>query len=118
MLICGASVVKIASLQANTEYRNYEASDTAVKHFWAALETFTQAELRLFLRFFSGRSRAPADKTWGMKLLLMKSNRGDSHLPVAHTCQASIEWPNYSTEEIATDKLRKAILLCGSMENY
>jgi len=51
-----------------------------------------------------------------MKLHTLECSDPDSHLPVTHTCFFSMEWPKYSSEEVARQKLLYAITNCVDMD--
>ena len=44
-----------------------------------------------------------------MKLHTLEANPPDGHFPVSHTCFFSMEWPRYTSFEIARTKLLYAI---------
>ena len=71
---------------------------------------------RLFLKFIWGRNRLPlTEDDWGeqhMRIHTLETRRPDGHFPVAHTCFFSIEWPQYSSQQVAFDKLLYAINNC------
>ena len=56
--VCGSPEVDLSILKANTNYR-VAADSQQVRLFWRALESFSNEERRLFLRFAWGRSRLP-----------------------------------------------------------
>ena len=43
-------------------------------------------------------------------------HRPDGHFPVSHTCFFSLEWPRYSSVEVARAKLLYAIANCTDMD--
>ena len=77
-------------------------------------------ERRQFLTFAWGRNRLPlTDADWAgntMKLHTLETPKPNTHMPVAHTCFFSIEWPKYSNKEIAHAKLLYAIRNCKAID--
>jgi hypothetical protein len=52
VLVCGVPHIDIALLKKHSAYRNgLDAGHPLVRAFWAALESYTQDERRLFLRW-------------------------------------------------------------------
>ena len=50
------------------------------------------------------RRLPPTEEEWGeqcMKIHTLETRSPDAHLPVSHTCFFSMEWPRYSSLEIA-----------------
>jgi hypothetical protein len=44
------------------------------------------------------------------------SHKGDTALPVSHTCFFTIDMPNYTTEEIFKKRLTTAMEFCGEID--
>lgn len=107
-LVVGSSEIDIAVLKAHTQYnsRRFEASAT-VKHFWTVLESFTNDERAMFVRFTWGRSRLPRSGRWENQFTIVKCGTDTDRLPVAHTCFFQLDLPPYETE----DDLRMKLLL-------
>jgi len=107
-LVVGSSEIDIGVLKAHTTYgsRSFERSAT-VKHFWAVLESFTNEERAMFVRFAWGRSRLPRSGHWDNNFTLMRCGVDPNRLPVAHTCFFQLDLPPYRTE----DELRERLLL-------
>uniref|UniRef100_A0A7S4SXW0 HECT-type E3 ubiquitin transferase n=1 Tax=Alexandrium monilatum TaxID=311494 RepID=A0A7S4SXW0_9DINO len=114
--VVGVSHIDVALLRKKTIYEGYEQGDPAVGRFWAALESFSQDELRSFLHFTWGRSRLPpeASDKWGPGFKISRAGRSDM-LPLAHTCFFQLELPAYDTQEVMKDKLLFAVQNCISM---
>lgn len=74
--------------------------------FWKVMESLTEKEQSMFIRFAWGRSRLPPLKEFTTK---MRLTPGDGRLPVAHTCFFSIEMPDYANEEEMRHGLLTAI---------
>ena len=65
--------------------------------------------VKMFLKFVTGSSLIPVDKSgWRIKI---SSQNNEDNLPVSHTCFFTIEIPFYKTYEILCEKLDKAIEL-------
>jgi len=74
--------------------------------FWKVMESLTEKEQSMFIRFAWGRSRLPPPKEFTTK---MRLTPGEGRLPVAHTCFFSIELPSYENEEEMRHGLLTAI---------
>lgn len=56
---CGKPTLDIEILKRNTEYQNYREEDELIINFWKALESFTNEEKVMYLKYVWGRSRLP-----------------------------------------------------------
>jgi len=117
-LVCGQNEIDVARIRSNTRYlRPFSAAHPAVRIFWQALETFTQAERVMFIQFAWGRSRLPPAGSWsesdrcilGPIALSSRRREGGRALPLAHTCFFQVELPEYESVEQARDKLLMAL---------
>jgi hypothetical protein len=118
--VTGSSKMDIDLLKKHTEYSSCSESDTHIGFFWEALESFSEEDKSLFLRFVWGRSRLPnnsAGFTQPFKLCPM--NRGgnpDQLLPMAHTCFFQLDIPAYTTLEACKSKMMYAVQNCRAMD--
>eukprot|EP00160_Parvularia_atlantis_P017585 Unigene6109_Nuclearia_a/m.18764 Unigene6109_Nuclearia_a/g.18764 ORF Unigene6109_Nuclearia_a/g.18764 Unigene6109_Nuclearia_a/m.18764 type:complete len:123 (-) Unigene6109_Nuclearia_a:83-451(-) len=94
------------------------------EYFWAALESFTDAERSLFLTFVWGRSSLPSTESEFDRTLQQQSINhfevivmgGTNQLPVSHTCFFKLDLPPYETQEKMTAKLKYAIHHCKAID--
>lgn len=68
------------------------------------------------LRFVWGRARLPRG-AWSHSFNLQASGRSTDSIPVSHTCFASLELPQYESEELLRAKLKIAMESLGVMLN-
>ena len=118
---CGAPDIDIANLRRHTRYGvSVDPADHHVHLLWQVLEAFSDEQRSRFLTFIWARNRLPqTDEEWGeqcMKIHTLEATPPDGHLPVSHTCFFSMEWPRYTTFEVARDKLLYAINNCTDMD--
>ena len=125
LMTCGAPDIDIPTLRRHTRYgvsvnmRDGKPVDAHVHMLWQVLDSFTPELRSKFLTFIWGRNRLPSDEEWGeqsMKIHTLEAVPADAHFPVTHTCFFSIEWPRYSSFEVARAKLLYAILHCTDMD--
>jgi len=117
--VCGNPNISVADLKANCRYGDgLSSSSPSVNHMWAALSTFTDEERSRFLRFITGRKRLPSPF-----IVFRASSEGgtlsrslNSILPSASTCGSNLFLPEYTTADIATEKLRYAIYNCIAID--
>eukprot|EP00002_Diphylleia_rotans_P009903 TRINITY_DN2025_c0_g1_i6.p1 TRINITY_DN2025_c0_g1~~TRINITY_DN2025_c0_g1_i6.p1 ORF type:complete len:3715 (-),score=578.80 TRINITY_DN2025_c0_g1_i6:350-11494(-) len=119
--VCGHPDVDLNLLKMHTRYRdNITPSDPIVGYFWNALESFSQSQRRLFLRFASGRERLPSAAEFRqqdeMKFGKLMVENPDMDFPRAQTCFFSIEIPDYSSETILRERLLQAITTCFDID--
>jgi hypothetical protein len=105
--VAGKPEVDLRLLRAHTDYEGYRVTDPTITFFWRALESFTQEERCLFIRFAWGRVRLPTGRRWPKRFKITRRSAADvGSLPLAHTCFFSVEIPPYPTEE----RMRSALL--------
>ena len=79
---------------------NLSESSECVKLLWMVLAQFTSDERSRFLRFVTGRKRPPAPFT------VAKAGGEQDSLPHASTCASTLFLSDYSSFDVARDKLR------------
>lgn len=120
-LVCGHSDINIDVLKHVVRYRELNEQSEVVRWFWHTLESFSNEEKVLFMRFVSGRSRLPANPAdISQRFQLMKVDRAIDGLPTAQTCFFQLRLPPYSSRDALASKLRYAIQHCKciDMDNY
>ncbi|CAA7268561.1 unnamed protein product [Cyclocybe aegerita] len=104
--------ISVDDLRANTSYGGlYESAHPTILIFWNVLSTFSQADLRAFLRFVTSCSRPPL---LGFRELrpgfAIRDAGGDqARLPSASTCVNLLKLPRYESSQLLKEKLLKAI---------
>ncbi|KAH0501347.1 E3 ubiquitin-protein ligase HERC2 [Microtus ochrogaster] len=89
--------------------------------FWEVMESFSNTERSLFLRFVWGRTRLPrtiADFR-GRDFVIQvldKYNPPDHFLPESYTCFFLLKLPRYSCKHVLEEKLKYAIHFCKSID--
>ena len=120
LMVCGRPTIDVELLKENTEYGELlNATTPLVLRFWRVLRELSEYERQLYLRFVWGRSRLPlssAEFPRKHKINILQKTNPDDYFPVAHTCFFSIDWPNYSTDEVARRRLLYAITHCQSID--
>ena len=99
-------------------YDSYEANSKIIQDFWKVLESFSEEEKSLYLKFVSGRTRLPDARSINLIHKIQKLNKRnpDNYMPASTTCYFTLSLPNYSSYEILRDKLRYAIHNCNSID--
>lgn len=123
-LVCGARVIDVGRLKANTEYDDdLTAEDSHILMFWEILEEMTEEMKSAFLRFVWARPTLPPKGVeFNQKMRILSvvgddaSIKPDQYLPKAHTCFFSINLPKYSTKDLMRDKILYAITSCTEMD--
>jgi E3 ubiquitin-protein ligase HERC2 len=117
--VCGKPSIDLHHLRAISKYNGCTEDDETCKRFWRVLESFSDEEKSLYLKFVWGRSRLPlVDEKFGDKhtIKLISPANCDQSLPIAHTCFFAIDVPRYSTEEIMREKFLYAIKFCQAID--
>ncbi|CAE8637676.1 unnamed protein product [Polarella glacialis] len=115
--ICGEPHLDVDALRAHTVYTNCQDGDALVAMFWAALESFSEAERERFLRFVWGRTRLPTGHVWEQKFQLAAVAADDERLPTSHTCFFQLDLPCYSCQEVLAERLRFAVNSCITIDS-
>lgn len=109
--VCGDRDISLAHLKGACKYGdNLTESCESVKHLWTVLSQFTSIERSRFLRFVTGRRRPPAPFT------VAKAGRDKDGLPHASTCASTLFLPEYSSADMAKEKLSYAISNCVAID--
>eukprot|EP00659_Diplonema_papillatum_P009584 gene9584-14876_t len=111
-LVCGSPVWDITELRANARYEGFSPDDKVCRYLWLVLEDLSIKDRSLFLRFVSGRERAPVR----LKIMPLLVDSPDSYLPVASTCFFWISLPDYSSKQVLKEKLLYAIRHCTDID--
>nr|QHB15577.1 putative E3 ubiquitin-protein ligase HERC1 [Bemisia tabaci] len=120
-LVCGLPHISIHLLKKIVRYRDLDETNILVQWLWQVLESFSDMERVLFMRFVSGRSRLPANMAdLSQRFQIVKVDRACDGLPTAQTCFFQLRLPPYSSPDILAEKLRYAInnCRCIDMDNY
>lgn len=123
--ICGMPYVDLHFLKAHTMYQvGLMETDTHIEFFWSSLESFSQEELRKFIKFACNQDRIPSNcpcrdgrldashvPPYPMKIAPPdgKSGQPDSRHIRAETCLFMIKLPQYSCLEIMRERLLLAM---------
>jgi len=120
-MVCGSEEVSIDMLKKVARYREVEPTDPLVSWLWSTLESFSNEERVLFMRFVSGRSRLPtAASDISQRFQIVKVDREPNSLPTAQTCFFQLRLPSYSSPDKLAERLRYAInnCRCIDLDNY
>jgi ubiquitin-protein ligase E3 C len=103
--------IDLEDLKAQTELGGYHEKDEVVVFFWQAMESFTHAQRKAFLKFVTS---CPSPPLLGFAQLNPKfgiRNGGDdtTRLPTSSTCVNLLKLPRYKTYEQCREKLLYAI---------
>lgn len=123
---CGLPCLDLGFLKAHTAYvAGVKDTDVHIEYFWNSMESFSQDQLRKFVKFACNQERLPSRCTcqdgnphtadvhvppYPMKIG-PPDGRGpsDARYIRVETCMFMVKLPPYSTQEIMTDKLLYAI---------
>merc|ERR1712178_439560 len=87
--------VDIRAWRSNTIYDGYSEDSQVVKWFWEVLAGYTPEKQAKVLSFTWGSSAVPPDG-FSMSFTIRKAFHGNvMSLPVAHTCEFSLDLPEY-----------------------
>jgi hypothetical protein len=75
--------------------------------FWDVFDSLTIDQKKELLVFATGTAKVPIGGLSKLKLRIVRVPETD-HLPVAHTCNATLELPDYQNREV----MRRTIGIC------
>ncbi|KAM9593553.1 E3 ubiquitin-protein ligase HERC2 isoform 4-T5 [Morphnus guianensis] len=120
-MVCGSPDIPLHLLKSVATYKGIEPTASLIQWFWEVMESFSNTERSLFLRFVWGRTRLPrtiADFR-GRDFVIQvldKYNPPDHFLPESYTCFFLLKLPRYSCKQVLEEKLKYAIHFCKSID--
>ncbi|XP_041440166.1 E3 ubiquitin-protein ligase HERC2 isoform X2 [Xenopus laevis] len=120
-MVCGSPDIPLHLLKSVATYKGIEPTASLIQWFWDVMESFSNTERSLFLRFVWGRTRLPrtiADFR-GRDFVIQvldKYNPPDHFLPESYTCFFLLKLPRYSCKQVLEEKLKYAIHFCKSID--
>ncbi|XP_025053063.1 probable E3 ubiquitin-protein ligase HERC3 isoform X4 [Alligator sinensis] len=109
-MIVGNSNYNWEELEESTIYKgDYSATHPTVKMFWETFHEFPLEKKKKFLLFLTGSDRIPIYGMSSLRMIIQSTSSGEQYLPVAHTCYNLLDLPKYSSKEILSARLTKAI---------
>uniref|UniRef100_UPI00358FCF6D E3 ubiquitin-protein ligase HERC2 n=1 Tax=Myxine glutinosa TaxID=7769 RepID=UPI00358FCF6D len=120
-MVCGSPDIPLHLLKSVATYKAVEPGSPLIQWFWDVMESFSNTERSLFLRFVWGRTRLPrtiADFR-GRDFVIQvldKYNPPDHFLPESYTCFFLLKLPRYSSKLVLQEKLKYAIHFCKSID--
>ncbi|XP_045543165.1 E3 ubiquitin-protein ligase HERC2 isoform X2 [Salmo salar] len=120
-MVCGSPDIPLHLLKSVATYKGVEPTSPLIHWFWEVMESFSNTERSLFLRFVWGRTRLPrtiADFRGRdfVVQVLDKYNPPDHFLPESYTCFFLLKLPRYSCKQVLEEKLKYAIHFCKSID--
>lgn len=120
LLMSGLPDIDMADLKANVEYTGYTASSPQINWFWRCVSKMNQEDLARLVMFVTGTSKVPLEgfsTLQGMngvqKFQIHRTAGNTMRLPSAHTCFNQLDLPEYSTAEILSERLLRAVRECS-----
>jgi len=121
MAVCGDPELDIEQLKDNAIYEGVAPDAPYIKYFWKLLEELSPDLHAHFLRFVWARSRMPLyGGSRNIKIQAPPPNSHDNpdqYHPTSRTCFFSISIPQYSSYDVAKEKILYAIKHCKDMDN-
>ncbi|CAN8063598.1 unnamed protein product [Agarophyton chilense] len=120
LLMSGLPDIDVSDLKANVEYTGYTASSPQVNWFWRCVSKMDQEDLARLVMFVTGTSKVPLEgfsqlqgMNGGQKFQIHRVSGDTMRLPSAHTCFNQLDLPEYSTAEILSERLLRAVRECS-----
>lgn len=120
LLMSGLPDIDMADLKANVEYTGYTASSPQINWFWRCVSSMGQEDLARLVMFVTGTSKVPLEGFGtlqgmnGVQKFHIHRVAGNSlRLPSAHTCFNQLDLPEYSSAEVLSERLLRAVRECS-----
>lgn len=108
------AATKISAEQFISQLFCYDSDNDTFEYFKKTVREFTYNERQALLKFITGSSRLGVGRRIEIEI---QEDTGDETLPIAHTCNESLDLPDYSSVEIMKQKIRMAMNLCGEIDD-
>merc|ERR1712194_372323 len=109
-LMCGECMVDANAWRNSTKYEGFDVGSKPVLWFWEVVESLDAGERAQLLAWARGSSVLPHTGFKDLTFLLRRDPQGSGRLPTAHTCEFSIDLPDYSTKHELEQHLRRALV--------
>ena len=108
--VSGEEEVDVAAWKACASFEGgFDESSPAVVWFWELVDDFDAAERAQLLAFARGSTALPPDGFAELKFVLRRVSASVERLPEAHTCEFSLDLPEYTAKQDLDAKLRRAM---------
>ncbi|CAE8588211.1 unnamed protein product [Polarella glacialis] len=109
-MLGGEAKIDVKQWRSCTKYEGgYDREAMVVQHFWEVVSQMTANECSQLLSFVRGSSALPADGFRNLSFIIRRVAGSPDRLPGAHTCEFSLDLPEYSSKEVLEQKLRRAM---------
>jgi hypothetical protein len=88
----------------------YADNALQVRFFWSVVKSFSPVDRALLITFLRGSSRLPHNGFRDLSFIIRRDAGGVERLPTAHTCEFSLELPQYASIQDLEAKLRRAMV--------
>eukprot|EP00933_Yihiella_yeosuensis_P024952 TRINITY_DN19344_c0_g1_i1.p1 TRINITY_DN19344_c0_g1~~TRINITY_DN19344_c0_g1_i1.p1 ORF type:complete len:181 (+),score=23.99 TRINITY_DN19344_c0_g1_i1:437-979(+) len=110
-LLGGHSQIDVESWKVHSVCEEgYDEESPHVKNFWEVVFAMTPRDRSQLLSFVRGSSTVPADGFANLVFIIRRVSGGPDRLPGAHTCEFSLDLPEYDSKEQLETKLRRAMV--------
>ena len=110
--------IDVAALRSSTKYIPQTSADcNKARWFWETLESYSQEELGMFLKFVSSSPLPPVTGFGPDWFKLVLTSSAPNFLPHAQTCFKELHLPGYRKKKQLVKKLTYAIKNTNTMEN-
>jgi hypothetical protein len=108
VLVSGVDIINWDELRFAVTYGGgYTAESESIEMFWDVFDSLNIDQKKNLLVFATGTAKVPIGGLSKLKLRIVKT-QDMQHLPVAHTCNATLELPDYQNLEV----IRRNIRIC------
>eukprot|EP01026_Neomeris_dumetosa_P059394 TRINITY_DN5548_c0_g1_i2.p3 TRINITY_DN5548_c0_g1~~TRINITY_DN5548_c0_g1_i2.p3 ORF type:complete len:301 (+),score=37.09 TRINITY_DN5548_c0_g1_i2:830-1732(+) len=110
-LVCGTPQLDFQALKEKSRYEgDYCETSRAVKWLWQIVFEFNDEEGKMFLKFFTGSSRAPIGGLGNLRCVIQRDGCDSNKLPTSHTCFNTLLLPDYDSKAKMERLLKLAIM--------
>jgi len=120
--VVGAFTIDVVLLRRHTIYGS-ELDPKLIDDFWTVLESFSNRERQLFVKFVWGQEHIPCDDnefiSKSIRMLIKAApyhEQPDNRFPRSDTCFFNLELPSYSTRSIMAKQILIAVNITDTLD--
>ena len=110
-LVCGSPCLDFEGLRKAARYDGgFHPDHRVVRWLWQVVNSLSDEERKLFLKFVTGSDRAPIGGLANLRVIIQRDGADSMKLPTSHTCFNTLLLPSYKSMEKLENRLKLAIL--------
>ncbi|KAJ5550555.1 hypothetical protein N7535_001502 [Penicillium sp. DV-2018c] len=106
----GIQSIDMKELEVHAQYEGgYSPRHRLIQDFWSIVQEYPNEKKARLLKFVTSSDRVPVNGVSSIMFFIQKNGVGDLRLPTSLTCFGRLLLPEYSSKEVLSEKLDKAL---------